>query len=394
MTLSCHSWALGTVANVRISQKDIRIMVEGFLGTLRPVFGFARLVGLFPCKRVRKENGHIELVPISWKIQLTLYMISYTLFLGPYHILWPYFIINKGKSFRELCQCFMNLFYGNETVVDAFIIALFFTFVSASTLLICIGNYKMKQELCELSVQYSQRKSKKKFKSFYFLLSMISIWSVGLSVNSAWMNYECLSMKLVESIVLSVFLVLGNIWTLMPWMIFYGISMELLSDLEMEAENIIYRLKSSILPNVKIKQCEQFEIYAIKVKKILSRNILYSMTSLAVEILILLFAIPSIIINMLDNEDYHPGAILNAATTSLYISTLFMFVFYLNITAENVTNKVLELNFALKDVYVPIEVLTKDTEGNTAPLYFVKSRVEDKLDRFQGFDGQGYFVLG
>ena len=118
------------------------------------------------------------------------------------------------------------------------------------------------------------------------------------------------------------------------------------------------------------------------------------MTCLAIEILILLFAIPSIVINLVLYGSTNPAAIMNMVTMPFYILILILYVYWFNINAENVTNKVKELKTSLKDVFVPFERMTEEFEGKTVPLSFIKSRIEDKLDNFQGFDGQGYFTLG
>ena len=140
--------------------------------------------------------------------------------------------------------------------------------------------------------------------------------------------------------------------------------------------------------------CGQFEKHIKQVRDLLSRNILYSMTCLAMEILILLFAIPSILINLITNGNAHPVAIVNMGSTLFYTLILVFYVYYFNIIAENVTDKIKNVKTSLKDVYVSAETMTDDFEGKPVPLSFVKSRIEDKLDNFQGFDGQGYFILG
>ena len=55
-------------------------MVRQFLETVWPIFVFARLFGMFPCKRIRNEDGSMELKPINGKVQFTLcsvFWISY-----------------------------------------------------------------------------------------------------------------------------------------------------------------------------------------------------------------------------------------------------------------------------------------------------------------------------
>ena len=153
-------------------------------------------------------------------------------------------------------------------------------------------------------------------------------------------------------------------------------------------------LTSSVLLEELVKQCETFQQHVKKVKNLLSRNILFSMTCLAMEILILLCAIPSIVINLVTYGNTHPIGIMNLFTTTFYILMLIFYVYSFNITAENVTNKVDDLKDLLKDVYVPLERSTENLDGKIVPMSFMKSRIEDKLANFEGFSGQGYFILG
>ena len=172
--------------------------------------------------------------------------------------------------------------------------------------------------------------------------------------------------------------------------------MEVFGDLQITAEDISNELLLSRRLEDIIKEFENFENQVQKVRHLLSRNNLYSMSTLAVQLLILLFFIPSIVINMVTAENpnsrghAHVAIIINL----LFVIILCLYIFYINISAERVAIKVQEVSILLKEIYVPNERIVTDLDDKLAPLSFIKTRIVNRLDKFEGFDGQGYFILG
>ena len=161
-------------------------MSQGFLGTLWPIFAIARILGLFPCKRLKTEDGKIVLAPISHKIQLLLFTIFYGGLFTTIHVISFYYGFTYNKSFTENFTCFLHLYLGTESIVDGIVFGILFLFIHISTFLICYGTYKMKTGLCEISHQIkhsNKTKSAKSMKSFYIILILFMIWSICMAMN-------------------------------------------------------------------------------------------------------------------------------------------------------------------------------------------------------------------
>ena len=53
------------------------------------------------------------------------------------------------------------------------------------------------------------------------------------------------------------------------------------------------------------------------------------------------------------------------------------------------------MNRPNRNVYISIDAQEKmEFQGQFVPRSFVKTRLEQELDEFRGFDGKGYFILG
>ena len=67
----------------------------------------------------------------------------------------------------------------------------------------------------------------------------------------------------------------------------------------------------------------------------------------------------------------------------------------MNIWPERATNKIHELKRHFRNIYISVDIQEKiEFEGQFVPTSFVKTRIEQELDEFRGFDGKGYFILG
>ena len=127
-------------------------MVRHFLETLWPVFGFARILGMFPCKRKWNEDGAMELKPINWKILWLVYGCTMLLVYAsiPATIIWLYF--KTEKSIEEVQQCIKKM-NGGDSFIDTLSI-LFLTVLGGFLMsVIQYGNFKMRDALCDLSFQ-------------------------------------------------------------------------------------------------------------------------------------------------------------------------------------------------------------------------------------------------
>ena len=127
-------------------------MGQHFLETLWPVFGFARILGMFPCKRKWNEDGTMELKPINWKVQWLVYgctmLLVWTSTIGAN--IWLY--LNTEKSIEEVQQCHKNM-GAADSIIDLLTLFVIFLLGGLLASLIQYGNSKMRDTLCDLSFQ-------------------------------------------------------------------------------------------------------------------------------------------------------------------------------------------------------------------------------------------------
>ena len=130
-------------------------MVKHFLETLWPVFGFARIIGMFPCKRKLNEDGTMEMKPMNWKVQWLLFGLTYFLIAIPavsWNV-WNY--LKSGRTIEEIFQCQKDL-AGGESILDLLTFILIMVLMSLVVNVTQYRNFKMRHELCELSLQLSK----------------------------------------------------------------------------------------------------------------------------------------------------------------------------------------------------------------------------------------------
>ena len=77
----------------------------------------------------------------------------------------------------------------------------------------------------------------------------------------------------------------------------------------------------------------------------------------------------------------------------VFLIMLSMYLWYINIWSQKVTDEIHDLNDQLKKLFITNSE-EMDFEKQQVCISFVKQYVQDKLDEFQGFDGKGYFFLG
>ena len=78
----------------------------------------------------------------------------------------------------------------------------------------------------------------------------------------------------------------------------------------------------------------------------------------------------------------------------LYVICFCTLMWVFNIAAQRITYLVHRLKSDLQDIYVPEQSFMVMYEDQIVPASFMKDRIIDKLNNFDGFDGKGYFVLG
>ena len=110
-------------------------MVRQFLETVWPIFVLARLFGMFPCKRIRNEDGSTQLKPINGKVQLTLYSVFWVSYTVTYSFL-AFSMYNKTENTMEEIALRIEETNGNNSIVD-----MLSTMISG--LFVIIGSFAM-----------------------------------------------------------------------------------------------------------------------------------------------------------------------------------------------------------------------------------------------------------
>ena len=175
-----------------------------------------------------------------------------------------------------------------------------------------------------------------------------------------------------------------------PLLVFFSISLECFSGLTNEVTEVKIILEErqtnySLLSRI-LKVITMFE----KVGSHLSFNIWWFMGYLSIEILIFLYLVPANFINY--SRSSEPISLLLSAamfSNAIYFCSLMWFI---NIRAQRVTDMLHQLKSNLQDIYVSEIMVTY--EYQKVPASFMKDRILDKMNNFDGFDGKGYFVLG
>ena len=78
----------------------------------------------------------------------------------------------------------------------------------------------------------------------------------------------------------------------------------------------------------------------------------------------------------------------------IYLSSISFYLYFINIWSQKVTNQVQELKGQLQKIFIPHDSGVMEFDKHLVPISFVKKYVEEKLEEFHGFDGNGYFILG
>ena len=363
---------------------------------LWPLFGFCQYLGLFPCKRIIDPiSGLIQLQPIHWVRQLVFYLligIPLGVF-GNMTIFIPTLL--EGKSGEEVYKCMQRANPATESLLDWLAVMAFTTFISVLFFLSTWGNFETKKGLCELSFfRRSKSADKKIWRSFMAQSVMIFLYPVSNPI----MNFELLkACSPSTSVAVRILLILPNYFTvltlLLPLLIFVAISLEVLIGLIDFCEKLKQKIRNDDSATLLLEFNDLMD-YLEQSKKVLSPNYFYITTMLSVEVLLFSFIFLFHVVNKWN--DMTTMMLMLLVSNGFYLLMICSLLWFLNIWPERATNKTYELKRHLKNLYVSDELSIKkmEFEGQLVPPSFLKSRIEQELDEFRGFDGKGYFILG
>ena len=368
-------------------------MVKQFLETLWPVFGFARIIGMFPCKRKWNEDGTMEMKPMNWKVQWLLFGLIYFLITIPAMslIVWNY--LKSGRTMEEILQCQKDL-AGGESVLDLLTFILIMVLMSLVVNVTQYKNFKMRQGLNELSLQLS-KSSQDDSPLVPFLI--VSGLMFPLSVTFTWWQgyfiRQCFDLSWMDVVPVMILNALLFIVNNIPVFVFFGLTLECFSSLICK----MTQLNQQIVEQHKLNKIIFDQVLNVvktleNVRVLLSNNLFVVMTVISVDILVMLYLVPANFINYSKTKE--PIGLLSAGYMLLYAICYSMFLWFFNIRAQRVTNILDKLKEDFLDIYVPNESFMVMYEGQAVPASFMKDRILDKINSFDGFDGKRYFVLG
>ena len=370
-------------------------MVKHFLETLWPVLGLARIIGMFPCKRKLNEDGTMEMKPMNWKVQWLLFGLSYFLIAIPavsWNV-WNY--LKSGRTIEEVFECQKDL-AGGESILDLLTFILIMILMSLVVNVTQYRNFKMRQGLCEIS-SIVDRASQEDSLVIPFLT--VCGLLVATIVTSSWFNgsliQSCLKVNWVDVAPLFVSFGLLFAFVCIPMLVFFTLALECFSALSYKSTNLKLQIEQRKLNHHSLLDCfsEMMEMIKLleKVRSQLSRNIFWLMGILSVMNLIWLYMIPLSFIYFSRKKE--PIVLGLAAVASLHVISYFTMIWLLNIRAQKVTDQVNQLKDCLQEIFISRNSMVS-FEGQTVPASFMKDRILDKMNKFTGFDGNGYFVLG
>ena len=374
-------------------------MGRQFLETLWPLLCFARLLGMFPCRRIWTDDGKMELNPINLKFQGTLFACLYTLILILKMASYAWIFIKAKITIEGVTQCQHNLNGGAASTMDYLTTSIPWVKLYVGVVIIQIGNFRMRQGLCEIFSKMSKiQKASREDSLVTPFLTLCGLLAVTI-VSSSWFNgyliQACLNVNWVDVVPLFISFGLLLTFVYIPILVFFTLALECFSALSYKSTNLKLQIEQRKLNHHSLLDCfsEMMEMIKLleKVRSQLSSNIFWIMGILSVLNLIWLYMIPLSFIYFSRKKE--PIVLGLAAVASLHVISYFTMIWLLNIRTQKVTDQVNQLKDCLQEIFISRNSMVS-FEGQTVPASFMKDRILDKMNKFTGFDGNGYFVLG
>ena len=359
-----------------------------FLEQLWPIFGIGRYLGFFPCQQITDYSKEkFELKPIDWKIQWTLFILSY-LILGNLvtFVGFTFYFLFSDKSLSEIQQCTMNSTDGIG-LVDFLAMGTLASSINAACLLIHWGNFKAKDRICQLSNMNKIRSNESNgriTKPFICVMVFHVLFTIISTIFISLVTPKCLEVSWIFTLVVPIPTLMQLIIITYPMITFYGIVLEVLVQIIDESMELRQQLNQGLEYELDqtLNSVDLF-IQRLKVsKEMLSTNNFYITCSLSLSIMVLLYVTPHQVFKIIETEDLF--SLLGSLTYTSFLLSMFSIIWHCHITAQETTDEIHQLKESLKDIIVVEDVAIRLT----------KTRLEEKLEDFKGFDGKGYFIMG
>ena len=305
--------------------------------------------------------------------------------------------LKTTRTLDQWNQCLVD-YNGGPSVVNGLAFLFYFLFIKLEEILLQRGNFKMRENMCELSSQFKKTLEQDDHLSspiFTFIgLLMATLFTTTLfSYQLEWISQNCFDLSLVYALPLPIIYGLTYFIGCIPRFVFLAFTLDHFNGLTNEIKNLTEIIGQHKLDRATLSCFSNMTIRLEKVKSSLSYNLFWAISCLSVVILVFLYNISAALIGYFNTKEW---ILLLGASNSLLIAIhLLTSIWFINNRAQRVTNQVHQLKDCLRDTFISGKTnFNIRFEGQIVPVSFMKDCIVGKLGNFPGFDGKGYFVLG
>ena len=371
-------------------------MERHLFDSLWPVFGFGRYLGVFPCQRIKDSlTGKVRLLPINWKIQWASYVC--TMVLSNAGVLINTMVLMANvKSFEDLKKCMVKDSEVDYNVMDSSSTMILTGLLFGTCFIVQWQTFQAKSKLCKLSnfaegmLSRPHKGGKKILKPFLVVTILSFIFDFSSSLLYLYIHIDCFSLDWIWSVLIVSSQLISLIVFTYPIFLFLGLVLEIDLMVIQQSEKCKGQITDSTDPERYLNSVIDLVVYLERSRNMLSPNHFYVTSFLAIAIMMLLFIVISQIVLYFGKINTMFALVL--LENGIFLVMLSVYLWYINIWSQKVTDEIHDLNDRLKKVFVQAGEM--EFEKQIVSMPFMKSYVQDKLDEFQGFDGKGYFVLG
>ena len=361
--------------------------------TFQPFLTWNRIIGIFPCKKVKNDDGTISLVPINKAVRFLCFGLHWSIILALSASCWHFVLQRSGLNIFHFARTFHPKGKSIDTALDVYIeqINIFMSMLVGLFLLVEI--HLKAKDICAFhqAVSRSYKHNETEYKN----------------VRWTWMKYttvlsifNLLFVLLFAYAIASKFQVSLHLDSTNTWLVataiflFWGFFFETQFGFYLifgECVLTIYTwttaLKDGFDENshVLLQNTHELSKCLKMTSKLFSRCNFYGMLIWLVNMIFIEYRIFSI---WFSNEK-------NAMYASAYVFMGLQQVFFvvnLNVASQVITEMVQVLGKKIKQTNMT--EMKIEWNGQWESTSFVKEIVIEDLQEFQGFEGEGYFTLG
>ena len=373
--------------------------VPFFFKTFWPLLVWFRIIGIFPCKKVKKEDGSVSLVPVNWKIRLLSFTIWNCLILTA---VFTCMVIVTNNVDVSLLSFFRPFHISQKSTIDAFLDA--WIEQANIVLLMVVGTFlgleihRKAKEICALYDTLSRHYPISLHNEITRCRRDIKRKSVMSIIDLTICNI--IFVLLFSYAIACKFKVNFNLDSTNTWLVVFGVlifwSTFYLSqfgfymtfgEFILALYNWTVSLKDNFDENSHelLQNAQELSSCLRMVSKLFSRCNFYGMLVWLVNLILIVYRITSLLFS--DEKD----VIYALAYVFMALQHLH-FVHNLNCASQNMINFVQDLRKTIK--HTNMTEMKVEWNGKWESTSFAKDNVVENLHEFQGFEGEGYFNLG